>query len=148
MLYHFKIHKEAGRFWAECLELPGCFTQADTLNDLRKNMQEALNLYIQEPIDSSDLAVLPDSSIKKSKNIEEVPVDPTIAFSFLMKYFRIKHGYTQREAAQKMGFDTLYSYQRLESTKCNPSLKLIAKIKQIYPEFSIDQALPQSIAKR
>lgn len=31
MFYHFKIHKEENKFWAQCLELPGCITQADSL---------------------------------------------------------------------------------------------------------------------
>lgn len=148
MLYHFKVHKEKDGFWAQCMELPGCITQADTLHELQLNMQEALNLYIEEPSDSNDLAALPDESIKKSKNIVAVSVDTLIAFAFLVRYFRIKYGFTQQEAAKKMGFDTLYSYQRLEAKKCNPSLKMIDRIKKIYPEFSIDQALSQSYAKR
>jgi hypothetical protein len=43
--------------------------------------------------------------------------------------------------AKKMGFDTLYSYQRLEARKCNPSLKMISRIKKVYPEFSVDLAV-------
>jgi len=148
MLYHFKVHKEKGGFWAQCLELPGCITQGATQKELYQNMQEALNLYIEEPNDSDDLAALPDESIKKAKNIVEVSVDTLIAFAFLVRYFRIKYGFTQQQAAKKMGFETLYSYQRLEAKKCNPSLKMIAKIKQLYPDFSIDQALSQSYNKR
>ncbi len=104
-------------------------------------MQEALNLYIQEPEDSTDLAPFPNHSIRKSKNIVEIMLDPEIAFSFMVRYYRIKHGMTQAEAAKKMGFENLYSYQRLEAKKCNPSLKIISKIKQIFPDFSIDYAL-------
>jgi antitoxin HicB len=141
MVYHFKVHKEKSGYWAQCLELPGCFTQADTMKELHKNMQEALNMYIEEPSNSEDLAELPKEIRKKSKNIMEVAVDPLIAFAFLMRYFRIKHGLTQQEAASKMGFDTLYSYQRLEAKKCNPSLKMMAKIKKVFPEFSIDLAV-------
>lgn len=141
MLYHFKIHKEKNKFWAQCIELTGCITQGNSLKELQRNMQEALNLYIEEPGDSDDLAVLPDDSIKKSKNVVEVAVDPLVAFAFLVRYFRIKYGFTQQEAAKKMGFDTLYSYQRLESKKCNPSLKMIARIKKVYPEFSVDMAV-------
>lgn len=45
MRYHFKVHKEKEGFWAECIELPGYVTQADTNEDLGLNMQEALNLF-------------------------------------------------------------------------------------------------------
>lgn len=141
MKYHFKIHKEGNGFWSQCIELEGCITQAKTMKALHENMREALNLYIQEPEDSKDVAAFPDDSIRKSKNIEEVTLDPEIAFSFMIRYYRIKHGMTQAAVAKKMGFENLYSYQRLESKKCNPSLKIISKIKQIFPDFSIDYAL-------
>lgn len=62
MKYNFKIHKESeksGGYWAECLELPGCFAQAESLADLKVQMKEALDLYIQEPENSIDLAALP-----------------------------------------------------------------------------------------
>ena len=141
MVYHFKIHKEKDGFWAQCIELSGCMTQADTMKELQKNMQEALNMYVEEPNNSEELAELPNDSIKKSKNVIQVALDPLIAFAFLVRYFRIKHGLTQQEAAKKMGFDTLYSYQRLEAKKCNPSLKMITRIKKVFPEFSIDYAV-------
>lgn len=141
MQYHFKIHKEKKGFWTQCIELPGCFAQGDTLKELKKNMHEALNLYIEEPRDSKELISLPDNSIKISKNIVQIPVDPFIAFAFLVRYFRIKNGLTQQEAAKKMGFETVYSYQRLEAKKCNPSLKMITKIKTVFPEFSVDYAI-------
>jgi len=141
MIYHFKIHKEKDGFWAQCIELPGCFTQSNTMKELQQNMFEALNLYIEESSNSQELAVLPNDSIKKTKNIACVMLDPLIAFAFLMRYFRIKGGLTQQEAAKKMGFDTIYSYQRLEAKKCNPSLRMIAKVKKIFPEFSIDYAV-------
>jgi antitoxin HicB len=141
MRYHFKIHKEGKFFWAQCIELEGCITQAHSLAKLHVNMQEALNLYIQEPEDSKDLASLPDDTIKKSKKIVEVAVDPQIALSFMVRYYRIQQGMTQQEAAKRMGFDNLYSYQRLEAKKCNPSLKTISRIKHVFPELSIDFAL-------
>lgn len=92
MKYHFKIHKEGKFFWAQCIELEGCITQATGMLELYKNMQEALNLYIQEPDDSADLSPLPDISIRKSKNIVEIPLDPQIVFSFMVRYCRIKQG--------------------------------------------------------
>ncbi len=141
MKYHFKVHKKGNGFWAECLELEGCFTQADSMKELSEMMQEALNLYISEPENSTRLANLPDDSIKKTKNIAEVPVDSEIAFSFLVRYHRIKHGMTQHQVARKLGFDNINSYQRLERKKCNPNLKTLSKIKAIFPEFSLDFAV-------
>lgn len=141
MLYHFRVHKEGKGFWAQCIELEGCITQASDRDELETNMREVLDLYIQEPDDSKDLAALPDDSIRIAKNVVEVPLDPEVAFSFMMRYYRIKHGMTQREAAKALGFETLYSYQRLEAKKCNPTLKILSKIKQMFPDFSIDDAV-------
>ncbi len=141
MKYHFKIHKEESGFWAECIELRGCFTQADTLEELCDNIEEVLNLYLIEPKNSKCLAPLPDTSIKTTKHIIEVPVDPQVAFSFMVRYFRLKEGLTQQQAADLMGFDKIYSYQRLESKRCNPSLTTISRVKEIFPSFSLDFAM-------
>ena len=141
MKYHFKVHKEGKGFWAECIELSGCFTQADSIEELRKNMEEALNLYIEEPKDSKKLAALPDESIRLSKTILEVALDPSIAFAFMVRLNRIQHGLTQQAAAKKLGFGNIYSYQRLESKRCNPTLKILSQIKKIFPDFSVDFAL-------
>lgn len=141
MKYHFKIHKEGKGFWAECIELAGCFTQADSMEELGKNMQEALNLYLDEPKDSKRLAPLPDDSIPLSRRVVEVQVDPSIAFAFMVRYNRIKQGLTQQEAANKLGFHNVYSYQRLENKKCNPTLRMLYQIKQVFPNFSVDSAI-------
>jgi predicted RNase H-like HicB family nuclease len=141
MKYHFKIHKEGQAFWAECIELEGCVTQADSIEELCDNMYEALNLYIEEPADSKYLAHLPDASIKTSKSVVEVPVDPHVGFAFLVRYNRLKNNLTQQEVSTKMGFDKVYSYQRLESKRCNPSLATISKVKEVFPDFSLDLAL-------
>lgn len=140
MKYHFRVSKEKDGYSAQCIELEGCVTQGNFKKELYANMQEALNLYIQEPESSKDLAELPDDSIRRSKNVVEVPLDPSIAFAFLVRYHRLKHGWTQEQVAKKMGFDTIYSYQRLEKKKCNPTLKIINMVKQTFPEFSLDFA--------
>ena len=82
MKYHFKVHKEGKGFWAECIELSGCFTEGDSMEELRKNMKEALNLYIDEPTDSKKLAALPDDSISISRYIVEVASRPVNRLCF------------------------------------------------------------------
>lgn len=138
MKYHFKVHKEGEGFWAECLEDSGCVTQGDTREELYKNMQEAINIYLNEPEDSNFLAPLPLENIKKQRNIVEVSVDPEIAFGFLVRYNRLKSGFSQKEAAKKLGMNDIFSYQRLER-KCNASLKTIARLTHLYPSFSLDR---------
>jgi len=110
MKYHFKIHKEGKRFWAQCLELEGCITQGKNVKALHKNMQEALNLYIQEPDDSTDLAPFPDSSIRKSKNVVEVALDPEIAFSFMVRYYRIKQGLQYKKTRRRRDMEKFLNF--------------------------------------
>ena len=49
MKYYVLIHEnEEGGCWGECPELPGCFSQGDTLEQLMEHMREAVELYLDE----------------------------------------------------------------------------------------------------
>lgn len=37
---------EEGGFWAEVPSLPGCRTQGDTMKELKANLREAVELYL------------------------------------------------------------------------------------------------------
>ena len=141
MKYHFKVHKENGGFWAECLELKGCFTQGDSMTELEKNMKEAVELFVSEPADSKVILSLPKKSLK-GPNVVAVGVDPKIAFAFHLRRLRLKRKLTQQEAAKRMGFKNLYSYQRIENAKiANPELTTIIQIKKVFPEFNLDDII-------
>jgi len=41
------VHQaEEGGFWAEVPSLPGCRTQGDTMDELKSNLREAVELYL------------------------------------------------------------------------------------------------------
>lgn len=41
------IHKaDEGGFWAEVPALPGCFTQGETMEELRANLNDAVKLWL------------------------------------------------------------------------------------------------------
>jgi antitoxin HicB len=138
MVYHFRVHKDRDGLWTECLELPGCSTQADSIRELQDNAREALNLYLEEPEDSQLTFPLP--AAHRGKDIIEVPVDPGVAFSVVLRNYRINNKYTQRQVAQKLGMKNLYSYQRLER-RSNPNLATLQKIKEVFPDLSVDYVL-------
>lgn len=46
--YLFEIHEENGRYWAQGIDLGGCYTQGSTLAELYKNIEEATKLYLEE----------------------------------------------------------------------------------------------------
>ena len=39
---------EEGGYWAEVPDLPGCFTEGDTLDEVRDNLREAIALYLED----------------------------------------------------------------------------------------------------
>lgn len=42
------VHKaEEGGFWAEVPALPGCVTQAETMDELNSNLREAVELWLE-----------------------------------------------------------------------------------------------------
>jgi predicted RNase H-like HicB family nuclease len=138
MKYHFKIHKEDNGFWAECLELAGCVTQGNSREELADNMQEALNLYLEEPESVTYLPPFPDNTYKLSSSIVEVTAHPAIAFGLLVRYYRVKNGLTQKEAAKHLGIKNIFSYQRLER-RCNATIEIIGKLLSLFPELPLQQ---------
>lgn len=140
MYYHFRVHEEDNGYWAECVELPGCTTQADSTEELVVNAIEALNLYLDEPEGSSLTFPLPQNL--KNANILSVPVDPQIALSILLRKYREEYHYTQKEVAKKLGMKNTYSYQRLER-RSNPNLSTLKKLKHVFPDLSVDYVLQE-----
>ena len=138
MVYHFKIHTEDSGFWAECLELDGCSTEGDTLEELAANAEEALNLYVEETEDSPVTHPLPQKS--SAEDVMEVPVDPQLALSVLLRRLRAEHHFTQKDVANKLGMKNIFSYQRLER-RSNPSLNTLQKLKEVFPDLSLDYVL-------
>jgi predicted RNase H-like HicB family nuclease len=136
MRYHFKIHKDDKGFWSECIELEGCNTQADTLQRLEKNMSEVLNLYLSEPEDSTVVFPIPDETIKETKDIVSVKVDPHVAFAFLLRRYRLVNKLSQQDVANKMGWKNIWSYQRFEKT-ANPTLDKLVKFNEAFPDLDI-----------
>jgi predicted RNase H-like HicB family nuclease/DNA-binding XRE family transcriptional regulator len=138
MIYHFTVHKEEKGFWAECVELLGCTTQADTFEGLSKACEEALNLYLEEPKDSKMVFPLPNESLDPNSSFIKATVEPEIALAVLLRHHRSSSKYTQKQMAEKLGMKNLYSYQRLEK-RSNPTLSIIKKIHTVFPEISLEK---------
>jgi len=48
-IFNVIIHPciDTGGYWAECISLPGCFTDGETLQETQINMFESVNLFLQ-----------------------------------------------------------------------------------------------------
>lgn len=138
MVYHFGIHRDTDGLWADCLELEGCHTQGDTMEELQSNAIEVLNPYLDEPAGSDIPLPLPKKV--DDRDLLEVAPDPGVGLSVLLRHLRREHNHTQQQAAERLGMKNLYSYQRLER-RANPSLATINRIRRVFPELSVDYVL-------
>lgn len=52
--------EESGGYWAEVPALPGCFTEGDTIEELERNIREAVEAWLLagEPIEEGQGRVL------------------------------------------------------------------------------------------
>lgn len=136
MEYHFKVHKEKSGFSAECIELKGCRTEGNTMEELEMKMEEALNLYLAEQ-DNSTL-IFPAPKALNGKNIIPVTVDAGVAFAMNLRQTRLRLKKTQSQMMDLLGIKTLSNYQRLEDPKrANPELKTLAMILKAVPQIKI-----------
>ncbi len=139
MRYHFRIYKEGKGYWGECVELEGCRSQGQSLEDLKKNLKEALDLYLDEPEESGIIFPLPKWRLR-GRNLIALEVDPQIALASLVRSERLKRKWTQKLAAKELGMP-LYSYQRLEHSKtANPEWKTLIKLRKIFPDLDLNLA--------
>jgi len=138
MIYHFNMYKEEDGFWAECVELPGCKTQAETYNELIEVCKESLNIYLEEPKDSKVVFPLPNESLDNDSKLLRIDVEPEIALAVLLRYNRSNLRLTQKQVAEMLGMKNIYSYQRLEK-RSNPTLTIIKRIHSIFPEINLEK---------
>lgn len=137
MNYHFHVHKENNGLWAECCELSGCVAEADTIEELKEECKESLNLYLEEPSDSKLVFPLPINELDQNNKVLSIAVEPEIALAVLLRYYRANSRMTQKQVSQKLGMKNVYSYQRLEK-KSNPTLHIMKKIHSVFPEIKFE----------
>ena len=101
-------------------------------------MKEALNMFLTEPEDSSLIQPLP-GIFTVSQNIVRIEVEPEVALSFLLRRYRLQNKLTQNTVSEKLGFNNLWSYQRLEKpATANPTLATLKKLKEAFPDLPLD----------
>ena len=65
------IHREDGRYWAEIPAMPGCFTVANTLSELKGNLVEAMQCWL---LTAADARIRADSRRASSRRRAAAPV--------------------------------------------------------------------------
>ena len=64
--YRVLVHHEDGSYWAEVVELPGCFVAGDSMDEIWEALPEAIGLYLSTGDDSVEV------EIKHKATAEEV----------------------------------------------------------------------------
>lgn len=144
MRYHFKYEKdERGGYWGESLEIEGCISEGDTLDELKQNLTESLNLCLESAYHEKEDFIFPETKYEnQSKYILNIKPDVNILFANLLKYYRKKSKLTQKIIAEKLGYKSVWAYQKLENSKYgNVRLKTLAKIEEIFPGFDLNYML-------
>jgi predicted RNase H-like HicB family nuclease len=68
--YIARVHDEDGSYWAEVLDLPGCFASGDSLDELREALAESISLYLADEA-STDIA---SPAATRALSIDEIRV--------------------------------------------------------------------------
>lgn len=56
------VHKaEEGGYWAEVPSLPGCATQGETIDQLKSNLREAIDLWLS--VDDQTMETIPGDEV-------------------------------------------------------------------------------------
>lgn len=81
VIYPAIFHAEAGGFWVEFSDLPGCSTQGDTEAETYANAVEAMELYLQD-----DYTV---DTLPKSSEAKQIKTDKKSFVSFVCGEFKV-----------------------------------------------------------
>ncbi|MDA3941409.1 MAG: type II toxin-antitoxin system HicB family antitoxin [Spirochaetia bacterium] len=144
MKYHFKVQAEDKGFSAICMELPECLSEGNTMDELRANLKEALDLTLDEPAGSNYTFPLPDPTLEGADEVISISVDPQLAFALFVRQYRVSRRWTLRQAQQALGLPNRTSYTRLEQ-KGNPRLSTLEKIWEAYEDFPMHRVSKKAV---
>ncbi len=129
--YPARIWKEDNDTWSvEFPDLPGCFTNGDSIDAAKLHAEEALTGYL-ESLDSRKLSI-PEPSMISGVDIFSITPSLNVSFAITLKQERERQGLTQKEVARRMGVNWT-AYQRIENPrKTNPTLATIGKLQKVF----------------
>ncbi|MCD4783913.1 MAG: type II toxin-antitoxin system HicB family antitoxin [Candidatus Eremiobacteraeota bacterium] len=125
MKYAAIVHKEKDGIFLEFPDLPGCMTDGNSIEELKKFGMEALSGYLKSLIEDDE--DIPESSLSSGENILwfEIPPELIIAIQILKE--RKRQGLTQMGLAERMK-GSRRTVQEVEGLKGSPTLRTLKKI--------------------
>lgn len=59
-----RVRHEDSSYWAEVIELPGCFATSDSLDELKQSLEEAVRLYLAGEDEPGEPAMIEVAEMK------------------------------------------------------------------------------------
>ena len=131
--------KEDKYYLVEFLDLDGCLTEGETMEEALENAKEALSGYLASIFARG--FKIPDSSQVEGEDIYHIEPDADVATPIMLRKIRDEIHINQQEAARRLDI-SYQAYQRLENpNKCNPTIKTLEKVakafgKHLHLEFA------------
>ncbi|MBF0320301.1 MAG: type II toxin-antitoxin system HicB family antitoxin [Nitrospirae bacterium] len=121
---------EDENFTVEFPDLKGCITYGDTLEAAKAYAKDAMSAFLAAMFDRG--FKIPDPSDIKGESVYLIEPEPYAAVPILLRRLRHEFGYSQIDVSKKLGI-SYQVYQKLENpNKCNPTVKTLEKIANIY----------------
>ena len=58
MIFNVVLHKEDNGYWAEVPALKGCYTQVDSIEEVKENIKEAITAWLSVDVGDSNGEVI------------------------------------------------------------------------------------------
>ncbi|MBF0592291.1 MAG: type II toxin-antitoxin system HicB family antitoxin [Nitrospirae bacterium] len=121
---------EDENFTVEFPDLKGCITYGDTIDTAKVYAKDAMSAFLASMFDRG--FKIPEPSDIKGDNVYLIEPEPYISVPILLRKLRQEFGYSQIDVSKRLGIP-YQVYQKLENpNKCNPTVKTLAKIANIY----------------
>lgn len=132
LLYPATITYDPGdnSYLVEFIDLPGCITEGDTLEEAVSNGREALTGFLASLFERN--IPIPEPSTVRKKNIYLVEPEPDVAVPVMLRQLRESSKLTQSDVARVLGI-SYQAYQRLEKPgKSNPTMKTLERLARVF----------------
>lgn len=122
--------EEDNGYLVSFVDLPGCITDGETIEEATKNGQEALTGFLASMYERN--VPIPEPSVISQEDVYLIEPEADVAVPVMLKHLRESNRLTQSDVAKVLGI-SYQAYQRLEKPgKSNPTLKTLERLARVY----------------
>jgi len=124
------FNEEDNGYLVEFIDLPGCITDGDTLEEAATNGRETLTGFLASMYERN--VPIPEPSVVSQEDVYLIEPEPDVAVPVMLKRLRESNKLTQSDVAKVLGI-SYQAYQKLEKPgKSNPTLKTLERLARVY----------------